>query len=211
MSIKSVLAVSRFLNERHFNAPKSTIDRHFKEGKFGRNKDGEFEEKVLLEYARVHLKEAETGKKREQVDLDRARAKSDAEIQKLQEQGRLARIKRQKLEKKVVPRGLYEKDLAARMAFFSSQLDALFPRLADECVQLFIGENHGRAAQLIDLVDGDHDKAMELVGYVEKMVPELIAVFMNRKARWLEAFARDRVHVVELEGYLQEEEERVSV
>lgn len=209
--IKTITAACKFLENEKFKARTSTVHRHFQKGMFGKSKDGTFEEKVLLEYARVHLDKADTGRRQEQEDLDLARKLKEAELEKRQEQTRYAELKRLQLEKKVVPRGLYEKDLAARMAFFSAQLDALFPRLASRCVQLFIGEDHGRAVQLIEMVDGDIEKAMALIGFVEKMLPELISVFQVGKDRWLEAFARDRIHVVELEDYLEDGEDNVQI
>ncbi len=202
--ITTLAAVGRFLKKERFVAPSSTLDRHFKAGKFGLDRDGAFKEKVLLEYAHVHLKKADTGKKQVVEDLSLARRKKVAEAKKTEEQAELVRYQRLKIEKKLVPRGLYEKDLAARMAFFSGQLDAWFPQLAGQCVETFLGEGNSRAEQLVDLVGGDEEKIVVLVGFVERLTPELTAVFAQMKQQWLQAFARGNVHVVELEEFLED-------
>lgn len=127
---------------------------------------------------------------------------------KMQAEISLKEIARQREELKLardqgnlVPRELYEKDLAARLALFSNAMEAWFARVAGEIAAL-LGADLGAAERIIALVGGDPGKALELVGHVQACEAEVLALLLARKHEWLRAFARSEVQVVDIEPYL---------
>lgn len=199
----TISEVCRYLDDRGFRATTSTVTRDFHKGLFGRNREGRFDAEIVLKYAELHRKRADSGKRKSVEDFDLQRERAEAELEKIREQTRLAEVKRMKEEGRLVPRDLYEKDLAARLAFFSNQLEALAVTVSEGSVLAIQGRGLKQVSAMIEMVGGDQGKAMDLAAFLEGLVPDLVAVFLAHKASWLEAFAADRVHVVDLEPYLE--------
>lgn len=216
-TFKTVTAVREFLEGQGFIATKSTVGRHQTKGLFAKSKAGVFEEAAVLRYAHANLKRSGSGKLVTQEEKDKADRKSEIEFKLSQEKYRRERIKRIKEEGGVISLDSYNQDLAARLAFFSLQLDGFAVQQAEAVVDVVLGKRLDRAEQLIDLVGGDADKVRELAAWLERLVPEMAEVYMVRKQQWLEAFARERVHVAELAevveavGEVREEEADAAV
>ncbi|WP_285906795.1 hypothetical protein [Pseudodesulfovibrio pelocollis] len=194
----SVTAVRAWLEDEGFIATRSTVNRHHSQGLFSRTKAGVFEEKAVMTYALANLKRAESGKSVTSEERERAERKAEIEFKLRQEQYLRERIKRIREEGGVIDVDQYHQDLAARMAFFSLQLDGFAVKQAEAVVDVMLGKRLERAAQLIEVVGGDPDKVRELAAWLERLVPELSEVYLAKKRQWLESFARDRVQVVDL-------------
>lgn len=197
-------AAIEFLVNEGFESNKSNFSRHTREGKVGKSAEGVFEAEALLAYAVAHVNRVESGKTLSREEKERAAAKAEAELELVQEKARRERIKRCREEGNQIPKDLHLQELAARMAFFSLQLDGYSVKQAEGVVDVILGKRLDRAERLIELVGGDKDKVRELAAYLERLVPELAEVYMVMKQEWLEAFARERVHVVSLEGESEE-------
>lgn len=189
-----------FLVGEGYASNKSNFSRHTREGKIGKNADGVFEAEALLSYASQYVKRVESGKTLSREEKERADAKAEAELLFAQEKARRERIKRQREEGGHCSVEDHLQDLAARMAFFSLQLDGFSVKQAEAAVDVFLGQRLDRAAKLIDLVGGDKGKVHEVSAFVERLIPELAEIYMQEKQEWLAAFARERVFVVELDA-----------
>lgn len=128
--------------------------------------------------------------------------------QKMAEEIALKQIVRQRETLKLardrgalIPRELYEKDLAARLALFSNSLEAWFSRVAGEVAAL-LGADLEAAARIIGLVGGDPARALDLVGHVQACEPEILALLLARKHEWLRAFTLAEVQVLDIEPFL---------
>lgn len=194
----TVTAVREFLEVEGFIASRSTVNRHHSQGLFSRTKDGVFDEKAVLTYAHANLKRAGSGKTVTQEEKERAERKSEIEFKLSQEKYRRERIKRIREEGGVIDVAAYHQDLAARMAFFSLQLDGFAVQQAEAVVDVLLGKRLDRAERIIDMVGGDREKVRELSSWLERLVPEISEIYLARKQQWLESFARERVQVVDL-------------
>nr|WP_321513154.1 hypothetical protein [uncultured Pseudodesulfovibrio sp.] len=198
-----------FLVDEGYASNKSNFSRHTREGKIGRNADGVFGADELLAYAAGYVKRMESGKTLSREEKERADAKAEAELLFAQEKAQRERIKRQKEEGGHCAVEDHLQDLAARMAFFSLQLDGFSVKQAEAAVDVVLGKRLDRAAQLIDLVGGDKSKVHEISAFVERLIPELAEIYMQEKQEWLAAFARERVFVIDLDAI--EEDPRAEV
>jgi hypothetical protein len=154
-SYRTQAEVCRFLEDQGFRAPSSTVDRHFKRGLFGTNREGVFEERVVLEYARVNLKRKESGKTAEQEDEELARQKRKEEYELVREKRLRERIRREKDQGRLIDRSLLEIELAARAGVLESMIK---------------GEIQKRIRALVHLVGGTPERAGDLLTELNNVV-----------------------------------------
>lgn len=195
-----------FLVGEGYASNKSNFSRHTREGKVGKNADGVFEAEALLSYASQYVKRAESGKTLSREEKERVDAKAEAELLFAQEKARRERIKRQREEGGHCSMEEHLQDLAARMAFFSLQLDGYAVKQAERVLDVILGKRLDQALKIITMVGGRPEKVHEFAAYMERLVPELSEVYLMEKQAWLEAFAVDRVHVIELPGNLEDDD-----
>ncbi|MGE4552209.1 MAG: hypothetical protein AB7D57_03800 [Desulfovibrionaceae bacterium] len=152
---RTLAEVCRFLDGRGWRAPSSTVDRHCKRGLFGANREGVFEERVVLDYARVHLRRRDSGRTAEQEDEDMARERRREELELIREKRLNERIKRERNQGRLIERALLEIELGAR----AGVLEAFIK-----------GEIQKRVRELVHLVGGSPERAGELLGQLYGVV-----------------------------------------
>ncbi len=184
----------------------NTLRKAVKDGRLKPRKDGRYTQWAADQYAAGVLKRRlpEGGAEPEESappapSLGEEKTREDIELRKVARERE--RLKLDKERGNLIPRELYEKDLAARLALFSNSLDAWFSRVAGEVAAL-LGADLGAAERIIALVGGDPGKALELVGHVQACEAEVLDLLLSRKHEWLRAFARSEVQVVDIEPYL---------
>lgn len=198
-TFKSQTLAREFLDGEGFKVNSSTFSRHARAGYIGENAEGEFEADALLAYARQRLKRKESGKTVSAEEKERMDAKSRAELDLLEAKAARERIKQRREEGGIIELEDHLNDLAARMAFFSLQLDGYAVQQAEASVDVLVGKRLDGVEKIIALVDGDPGKARDLAAYFERQVPELSEVCLVKKQQWLQAFSRERVFVVDLD------------
>jgi len=199
--------VQAYLAEAGWKVSYNTVCAHVKKGFLKPRRAGGFTQKTVDAYAVTHLVKtvdaSPAGDEPEEAKPGAAeeRTLADAELKRITaERARLA-LARERME--IVPRELYVKDLAARMAFFSNQIDALAGTIADELIAL-VGGEAGSAARLLALLGADTSRAWELAGHFESLKPDIMDVFLRRKAAWLRAFAIEEHQIDDIEPFLTE-------
>lgn len=163
-AFKTQLDCVQWLEIQGFKISKSTFSLHVKSGKVATNAAGLFEASALLGYAAVNLtptvkiedaKARETAIVKISVDSDLKAVRAERERLKLhREQGRL------------MPVIVHENELAARALFFKAEIEGFI---------------HRKSSEIIALVDGKHDRKMELINW-----------WNDTTADWMDAWSRER-------------------
>lgn len=160
-------AALAYLQGRGFAIQKTKFYADCKAGLIPTDASGRFEEAVLLAYA-ASLPSAAKEEDGRLAEESRRRLTADADHKA--EQARLTRLRRQKLEGLLVERSQLERDLAARAQFFRRQLENWGPLVG---------------GRIIDAVGGDETK-----------LPDLLLLWEEAVAEWLDAWSADREFVV---------------
>ncbi len=130
--------VAAYLQEQEWKVSQSTVYKHAREGRLRPTADGTYPIQVVDKYAGTHLVRKETGDK---VQASRVQQeKAQAEVEKLQEQAKHARIRRLALEGKYLPREQVELELAGRAAALAAGLNFFAQARAGEIVELVAGD-----------------------------------------------------------------------
>lgn len=153
---KNLTEVAAFLKEQGWKVAQRTVYRHGKEGKILSDPSGIYLLKAVQKYARLHLMMTDTRKKIRDDELQRN--KTAAEVDKTQEQAKLARFKREILEGKYMPREEVNLELAARAGVLQDGLRYRNRTLASDLIQA-VGGDQERVADLIRALD-DSDREL---------------------------------------------------
>uniref|UniRef100_I2Q2R0 Uncharacterized protein n=1 Tax=Desulfovibrio sp. U5L TaxID=596152 RepID=I2Q2R0_9BACT len=156
-----------YLKARGFQIQKTKFYDDCKAGLIPTDANGRFEEAVLLAYA-AHLPVSAKEKDSKLSAAAQRRLESDGDLKA--EQAKWARLRREKLEGRVVERAEVERGLAARAQFFRNQIENAGP--------LF-------GARIIAAVAGD-----------EARLPEFLRLWEEMAEDWMDAWSADREFVV---------------
>ncbi|HML56683.1 MAG TPA: hypothetical protein PKC79_21495 [Solidesulfovibrio magneticus] len=159
-------AALAYLQGRGFKVQKTKFNDDCKAGMVPTNAQGQFEEAVLLAYA-AKLPVAAKEEDGQLAAESRRRLAADADHKS--EQALLAKMRREKLEGRLVPRVEVERGLAARAQFFRAQIENFGPLVG---------------SKLIEVVGGDEAK-----------LPAFLELWEEMTADWMDAWSADREFV----------------
>lgn len=158
----SKIAVHRWLEDNGWQIARSQFYAHCKDGLLRPGKDGKYHLKAVEKYATLHVKKAETGQKvntfEEQLRERQLKAKAEKEEIDLQ----LSRMDLEKRQGKVIPREEHELAIVSRAVAFMAHL------------------NHTVQSEVqnwIELVDGDQQKAPQLVEAISREIEQRMGDF----------------------------------
>jgi hypothetical protein len=140
--------VLSYLKDQGFKIEKSTLSNHVRSG-FLKKKNGVFSQKDVDDYGRIHLQDSDSGEKesdKKTRDLQAQKLKNEIALKK--EQFLKAKMEREILEGKHVPRETIEIEQAAKAAVVDSGI---------------VHTIRANSAAWIDLVGGDQAKERELI------------------------------------------------
>jgi|GEM_PF-1174247 len=144
---RNALEITEYLQAAGWKVAKSTLYKHLKEAKLRPDIDKKrFSLKAVMMYARSFLVTEATKQKLDDDLL--ARKKVKKELEKLEEEIKARRYKRQIEEGKYVPRDIFELELAGRAAVLETSLKGMI---------------QARAGEFVILVGGDENKARDLL------------------------------------------------
>lgn len=152
---KSIEAVRRFLLANGYSVTKSTIGRHSKDGYI---RAGATEEQAF-KYAKAFLKEAATGKRKDEAVADEHRRYLRGRAEKIEQEVAQLRLKTLEQEGKLIPREQRDQDLAARAVMLKGGLKHLVQSNVNSWVHL-VGGDPRKAGDL----------QRELLGNIERML-----------------------------------------
>lgn len=163
-----LMRVTAYLQASGFRCSKSSVYRHAASGKLRAGKDGRFSLEQVHKYARRYLRKAADQPRRlpKEHDDDLQSRKLRAEIDRLEGQARITRVRERVMSGAYMPRADAERDLARRAAFLKND------------ISFFI---YAEAPRLVAFVDGDPEK-----------VPEVIGLWIDAVDEWLARYAEDR-------------------
>lgn len=146
---RNARAVAEWLKSAGWKLNQSTLYAHVKDGKLRPDETGSFPLKAVQKYAAAFLSRKDTLQKLSDEDLNRRKLK--CEIERIQEQTRRERLRRQIEEGKYLLRESFELELAARAAVIDT--------LRRNTIMSF-------AAEIVGLVKGDSKKVPDLIQYL---------------------------------------------
>jgi hypothetical protein len=164
--LKNLHAVVKYLEEKGYKIKKSSVYNHQAAGKIRPNKAGEYPVAAVDKYAAVHLKLAD-GTPSGGKALDKAqKEKADAETREKLARARHWELRTGALEGKLVPRELFENELAGRAAIFRAD-----------------GENFFRSqvSAIVNIVSGDPAKIPELMSYCLDAHEQWLARYLQKE------------------------------
>ncbi|MDI6688195.1 MAG: hypothetical protein QME06_08270 [Desulfobacterales bacterium] len=148
LTFSNIFTVLNYLQDDGWKISRSGLYKHQAEGKIRPEPDGTYVLKNVIKYAKTWLKRRSTGKKLIENQESLQSTKLQKEIEKLDEEIKRNRHKREVEEGKYIPRDQFEMELASRVAV----LDAGWAHL-----------NQSKAADWIETVEGNPKKAGELI------------------------------------------------
>jgi hypothetical protein len=163
-TFKNLREVIAYLHGQGWKVSQSTLYKHQGEGKIKSEPDGTYVLKSILRYAKAYLTTREAKRKLDDEELQRK--KTLAEINRIVELGKLARIKRMTEEGKYIIREQFELEVAARAA-------------ALEAALLFVVQS--RVGNWIRIVAGDFHKTQDLINDVQEAVNDALNEFASEK------------------------------
>lgn len=172
----SLNAVALYLDKQGYKIKKSTIYNHKTEGKIRPNKEGKYSIDAINKYARIHLPLIDGSAPPFAKGIDKAQQESaEAATRERIARARHWELRADALEQKLVPRELFENELAARAAIFRTD-----------------GENFFRsnASALVNIVNGDPGR-----------IPDLIELCLNEFDKWLARYLRKEEFKVDVSAY----------
>lgn len=176
--LDNALAVTAYLKSKGYKVEKSTIYNHKSAGKIRPNKDGLFLVADVEKYALAHLKFADGSPSPAQV-LDKAqKIKSDAETREKLARARNWELRTAALEQKLVPRELFDKELAARAAIFRTDGETFFL---------------SQAAAIINIVAGDATKTSDLIEYCLAQFEKWLARYLQKESFDVDVAAYEKI------------------
>lgn len=178
LSFKNKKAVWEYLKDSTWKVSRGAFYGHCKKGYLRPDKEtGEYLQADVEAYAKEHLVDAETGKKSKDVDVERRHSKKmDAETRLKMAQAAREELRLASEQGKLIDRDRFEVELAARgVVLYNS----------------FVNMAQSRAAEIINLVDGDQAK-----------IPDLVEMLITEIDRTVNEFASG----LEFEVLIQKEE-----
>jgi len=146
--------VAAYLRKEGWKASQSTVYKHQTEGKIKISLDGTYALKDVLKYARGFLMLRSATTKQDDEELQRRKIR--VEIMRIEEQAKLARIKRMAEEGRYILRSDFELELAARAVTLEANFKFMIQDRAGDWIHLVAG-NRKMAADLIRSVNEDLD------------------------------------------------------
>lgn len=167
--------VMSYLKKKGYKIEQSTIYKHKDVGKIRPNKEGKYLRADVEKYAQVHLPLSDGSPSPAKV-LDKAQKERAA----AETRERIARAinwetRTAALQQKLVPRELFENELAARAAIFRADGENFF---------------RGQAPAIVNIVGGDVLK-----------VPELIDFCLNALEQWFSRYLHQEEFKVDVSAY----------
>jgi hypothetical protein len=138
-----------WLSQKGWKVSRSTFYKHCSEGRIRPNTAGGFDRSTVLRYARLHLAQIDQFQSLEASEL--AEKKIKAEVAKLEEQSKFAKLKREQLEGTLIPRAEVELQLAGRAAALDAALKYSLTLQAPAVIETVDGK-HARQQDLIRLL-----------------------------------------------------------
>jgi len=154
---RSMLEVTAWLKDNGWKVTKSTVHRHVQQGKLRPDESGRFPVASVRKYAATFLSLKETLQKLDDEDLNRRKLK--CEIERIQEQTRRERLRREIEESKYFPRDRFELELAARAAVIDTLRRNAILSDSAEIVAIVAGDPR-RIPDLIQFLLARHDDEM---------------------------------------------------
>jgi hypothetical protein len=174
-TLKNLSEVAKYVKAKGYKIEKRMVYNHQSAGKIRPNKAGEYPIADVDKYAAVHLKLADGTPSGGKL-LDRAqKEKADAETREKLARARHWELRTGALEGKLVPRELFENELAGRAAIVRTD-----------------GENFFRsqAAAIVNIVNGDPAK-----------IPELMSFCLDAHEKWLSRYLQKEEFKVDPAAY----------
>lgn len=163
-SFKNLREVTEYLRGQGWKVAQSTVYKHENDGKIRPEADGSYGIKSVLKYARSFLLLKSTKEKLDDEALQRK--KTMAEIRRIDEQAKLARIKRMVEEGRYILKEQFELELAARAA-------------ALEAALLFMVQS--KVGNWIRIVSGDFKRTQDLISDFSDAVNDTLNEFASLK------------------------------
>ncbi len=177
---KNVLEVEQYLTFAGWKIKKSSIYNHVKARKLIPDVEGQFSQAEVDRYALANLKKADgTIPKAQLTEADKA-ALEAAEARRRRElaQAEILENKLAALKGSLVPRDLFESELAARASIFRSD-----------------GENFFRAQApaIVNVVSGDPAKIPDLISFCLEAYEQHLARYLQNEEFKVDASAYERI------------------
>lgn len=165
--LKNIPAVVDYLDRHGWKISKSAAYKHRKEGKLQPSADGSFTVKSVDTYARRWLEKKDGSGSLDELQEATARA----QLEKLQAQARHWDTKTKIELGEYVHRSRWDRELAARARVFRADMENFI---------------RAQAAEIIRIVEGDPDKA-----------PELIDFYLEHLEAWLNRYSKPKIWKVQ--------------
>lgn len=200
-----------YLQDQGWKCAYNTVAKDIKAGKLTARRGGGFTKQTVDQYAMTHLVRRidaapEKDKSWEENTMDASGAQerkvaADADLKETM--AKREKLRLDMLNKKLIPKELYESDLAARLALFSNSIDVWAMDIASDLAGMF-GADVRPCSEIIEKVGGEPGKASELAGWFLARRPEIADMIIKSKQDWLRAFGSSQVQVIEIEDYVRE-------
>jgi len=148
--LSGIPSVSKYLHTKGWKVAKRTLYQHRKEGRLRPKEDGTFEMKDVDKYARLHLKKLDGLRPSDKIEAIQEK-KLLNEMRKAKAQADHYELKTEIMKGKYIEYARHESDLAARSTIFKTDLTNFY---------------HSEVEKIIKLVNGDLEKAPELLQYM---------------------------------------------
>jgi len=183
--LPNLLAVADWLKHHGWKVSKSKLYADAKTGKIIPDSDGAYPIRSVEKYAGQHLRQKGALGKRDEALSSIAEQKARAEADKLRSQADMAAIKLKIAQGQYVEKEYFDRELAKRAAFFRNDLETF-------C--------RSRSSAIIAFVEGDHNKAPDLIQYLLECMEEFFGRYVENREFSVPATAL-------LENDLDEEED----
>jgi hypothetical protein len=153
------LSAWEFINAQGWKISRGRFYQHADEKKVRPNREGKYNQKDLIRYAKRYLKKMDGSTSSEETE-QLQQAKADAEARKLRAQAEHWEIKTKALSGQYVDKEWFERELAARAAVFRSDIENFI---------------RSEASAMITIAAGDPARAPDLTDHMMKRVEEWLA------------------------------------
>lgn len=157
--LPNLLAVVDWLKHHGWKVSKSKVYADAKTGRIAATPDGTYSIKSVEKYAGNYLRQKGAVGKRDETLNSIAEQKAKAEADKLRSQADMAAIKLRIAQGQYVDKEYFDRELAKRAAVFRNDLETF-------C--------RSRSAEIIAFVEGDSNKAPDLIQYLIEHIEEFL-------------------------------------
>jgi len=177
-ALESLHAVMRYLQGKGYKIKKSAIYNHKTAGKIRPNKEGKYLLTDVEKYAQAHLQRSDGSPSPGQV-LDKAqKERAEAETRERTARARHWELRTGSLENKLVPRELFENEIAGRAAIFRTDGENFF---------------RGQAPAMVNIVNGDETKIPELIDFCLNALEQWLARYLQKEEFKVDATAYEKI------------------